>query len=111
MPMPFSSTTIFPATPISPSARVSCWGFVCPPLLLGIPRPANFNLPYRALNIADFWRRWHITFSGWLRDYLYFSLPGPRTRTMPYVNLIVTMAIGGLWHGLSWTFLIWGLIH
>jgi alginate O-acetyltransferase complex protein AlgI len=80
-------------------------------LLLGIRLPVNFNAPYRALNIADFWRRWHISFSNWLRDYLYFSLPGPRTRFMPYVNLIVTMAIGGLWHGLSWTFLIWGLLH
>lgn len=76
-------------------------------LLLGIRLPVNFNAPYRALNIADFWRRWHITFSNWLRDYLYFSLPGPRTRVMPYVNLILTMALGGLWHGLSWTFLIW----
>lgn len=80
-------------------------------LLLGIRLPANFNAPYRALNLADFWRRWHITFSNWLRDYLYFSLPGPRTRVMPYVNLVITMAIGGLWHGLSWTFLIWGLFH
>lgn len=80
-------------------------------LLLGIRLPVNFNAPYRALNIADFWRRWHITFSNWLRDYLYFSLPGPRTRVMPYVNLILTMALGGLWHGLSWTFLIWGLLH
>jgi alginate O-acetyltransferase complex protein AlgI len=80
-------------------------------LLLGIRLPVNFNAPYLASNIADFWRRWHISFSNWLRDYLYFSLPGPRTRFMPYVNLIVTMAIGGLWHGLSWTFLIWGLLH
>jgi D-alanyl-lipoteichoic acid acyltransferase DltB (MBOAT superfamily) len=80
-------------------------------LLLGIRLPANFNLPYRALNIADFWRRWHITFSNWLRDYLYFSLPGPRTRVMPYISLIITMAVGGLWHGIGWTFLIWGLLH
>jgi alginate O-acetyltransferase complex protein AlgI len=80
-------------------------------LLLGIRLPVNFNTPYLASNIADFWRRWHISFSNWLRDYIYFSLPGPRTRIMPYVNLIVTMAIGGLWHGLSWTFLIWGLLH
>jgi alginate O-acetyltransferase complex protein AlgI len=80
-------------------------------LLLGIRLPANFNAPYRAQNITDFWRRWHISFSNWLRDYLYFSLPGPRTKVMPYVSLIITMAIGGLWHGLSWTFLIWGLIH
>jgi D-alanyl-lipoteichoic acid acyltransferase DltB (MBOAT superfamily) len=80
-------------------------------VLLGIRLPVNFNAPYRALNITDFWRRWHISFSNWLRDYLYFSLPGPRTHFMPYINLIVTMTIGGLWHGLSWTFLIWGLLH
>ncbi|MES1258830.1 MAG: MBOAT family O-acyltransferase [Acidobacteriota bacterium] len=80
-------------------------------LLLGIRLPANFNLPYRALNIADFWRRWHITFSNWLRDYLYFALPGPRTKVMPYLNLIVTMAVGGLWHGANRTFLIWGVLH
>ena len=55
-------------------------------LLLGIRLPANFNAPYRATNIADFWRRWHITFSNWLRDYLYFSLPGKRTRVMPYLE-------------------------
>jgi len=80
-------------------------------LLLGIKLPANFNLPYRATDISDFWRRWHITFSNWLRDYLYFSLPGPRTRVMPYLNLVITMAVGGLWHGAAWTFLIWGLLH
>jgi D-alanyl-lipoteichoic acid acyltransferase DltB (MBOAT superfamily) len=80
-------------------------------MLLGIRLPANFNQPYVAANIADFWRRWHITLSNWLRDYLYFSLPGVRHRFLPYLNLIVTMAIGGLWHGASWTFLVWGLIH
>jgi alginate O-acetyltransferase complex protein AlgI len=80
-------------------------------LLLGIRLPVNFNSPYRALNITHFWRRWHISFSNWLRDYLYFSLPGPRTRVMPYINLVVTMALGGLWHGFSWTYLIWGLLH
>lgn len=80
-------------------------------LLLGIKLPINFNSPYRALNIADFWLRWHISFSRWLRDYLYFSLPGKRTKIWPYLNLVITFAIGGLWHGASWTFLIWGLIH
>ncbi len=81
-------------------------------LLLGIRLPVNFNAPYRALNIADFWRRWHISFSNWLRDYLYFSLPGPRTRGDAVRRTSsITMAIGGLWHGLSWTFLIWGLLH
>jgi len=82
-------------------------------LLLGIKLPVNFNRPYIARNIADFWRRWHISFSTWLRDYLYFSMPGLRSRwkTIPYLALVVTMAIGGLWHGASWTFLIWGLWH
>lgn len=80
-------------------------------LLLGIKLPPNFNLPYLATNIADFWRRWHITFSNWLRDYLYFALPGPRTKVMPYLNLVITMVVGGLWHGISWTFVIWGLLH
>ena len=82
-------------------------------LLLGIKLPANFNRPYIAQNIADFWRRWHISFSNWLRDYLYFSLPGLRSRwkILPYLALVVTMAIGGLWHGASWTFVIWGVWH
>jgi len=80
-------------------------------LLLGIKLPGNFNRPYQAENIADFWRRWHITFSNWLRDYLYFSLPGKRSKVMPYLNLVITFAIGGLWHGANWTFLIWGLLH
>jgi len=82
-------------------------------LLLGIKLPINFNRPYAAQNIADFWRRWHISFSNWLRDYLYFSLPGLRSRwkIFTYLNLIVTMAIGGLWHGASWTFVIWGVWH
>ena len=82
-------------------------------LLLGIKLPINFNRPYAALNIADFWRRWHISFSNWLRDYLYFSLPGLRSRwkIFTYANLIITMAIGGLWHGASWTFVVWGLWH
>jgi len=79
--------------------------------LLGLKLPANFNRPYTARNIADFWRRWHISLSDWLRDYLYFSLPGKRSKTFAYVNLVVTMAIGGLWHGANWTFLVWGLLH
>lgn len=80
-------------------------------LLLGIKLPANFNRPYAAENIADFWRRWHITLSNWLRDYLYFSLPGKRSKVMPYFGLVITMAIGGLWHGPSWNFVIWGTAH
>ncbi len=80
-------------------------------MLLGIRLPVNFNRPYAAENVADFWRRWHITLSNWLRDYLYFSLPGKRGKVMPYVNLFITMVIGGLWHGASWTFVIWGALH
>ena len=80
-------------------------------MLLGIKLPPNFNRPYAAANIADFWRRWHISLSNWLRDYLYFSLPGKRSKIAPYVNLIITMVIGGLWHGASWTFVAWGALH
>jgi alginate O-acetyltransferase complex protein AlgI len=80
-------------------------------LLLGIRLPVNFNRPYAAENIADFWRRWHISLSNWLRDYLFFSLPGKRSKVMPYINLFITMVIGGLWHGASWNFVIWGALH
>ncbi len=82
-------------------------------LLLGIKLPPNFNQPYSAVNIADFWRRWHISLSNWLRDYLYFSLPGLRSRwkIWTYLNLVVTMTLGGLWHGASWNFVLWGLMH
>jgi alginate O-acetyltransferase complex protein AlgI len=82
-------------------------------LLLGITLPRNFNRPYAAQNISDFWRRWHISFSNWLRDYLYFSLPGLRSRwkIFAYLNLVITMVIGGLWHGAGWTFIVWGAWH
>jgi alginate O-acetyltransferase complex protein AlgI len=81
-------------------------------LLLGIRFPQNFNYPYIAQSIQDFWRRWHMTLSRWLRDYLYISLGGNRrgeTRTL--VNLMITMLLGGLWHGASWNFVIWGGLH
>jgi len=80
-------------------------------MLLGIKLPVNFNKPYSAENIADFWRRWHITLSNWLRDYLYFSLPGKRIKAMAYLNLVITFVLGGLWHGASWNFVLWGLLH
>jgi D-alanyl-lipoteichoic acid acyltransferase DltB (MBOAT superfamily) len=82
-------------------------------LLLGIKLPPNFNAPYIAQNVADFWRRWHISLSNWLRDYLYFSLPGLRSKwkVFTYLNLFITMVIGGLWHGASWNFVIWGALH
>jgi alginate O-acetyltransferase complex protein AlgI len=81
-------------------------------LLLGFELPANFDAPYTARTIQDFWRRWHITLSSWLRDYLYIPLGGNRKgpgRT--YVNLVVTFLLGGLWHGAGWTFVFWGLMH
>ena len=80
-------------------------------LLLGVKLPPNFARPYEALNIAEFWRRWHISLSNWLRDYLYFSLPGQRSQMLQYVNLALTMVLGGLWHGFSANFVIWGAIH
>jgi alginate O-acetyltransferase complex protein AlgI len=80
--------------------------------LLGYRFPQNFNQPYRALGIGDFWRRWHMTLSTWLRDYLYISLGGNRHgRLMTARNLMLTMLLGGLWHGANWTFLIWGALH
>jgi alginate O-acetyltransferase complex protein AlgI len=81
-------------------------------LLLGVRFPKNFDAPYKARNIVDFWRRWHISLSTWLRDYLYISLGGNRhgaART--YFNLIATMLLGGLWHGANWTFVAWGGLH
>ncbi|MEO8594231.1 MAG: MBOAT family O-acyltransferase [Candidatus Solibacter sp.] len=79
--------------------------------LLGIRLPLNFERPYASSNLTEFWRRWHISFSDWLRDYLYFALPGKRTKLMPYLNLVITMVLGGLWHGVTWTFAVWGLLH
>jgi len=78
----------------------------------GIVLPANFYSPYQARSIVDFWRRWHITLSRFLRDYLYIPFGGNRHgRLRRYINLLATMAIGGLWHGASWTFLLWGTLH
>jgi D-alanyl-lipoteichoic acid acyltransferase DltB (MBOAT superfamily) len=81
-------------------------------LLLGFELPENFNAPYTARTIQDFWRRWHITLSSWLRDYLYIPLGGNRKgRARTYVNLIVTFLLAGLWHGAGWTFVFWGGMH
>jgi alginate O-acetyltransferase complex protein AlgI len=80
--------------------------------LLRIRLPTNFLRPYMALSIVDFWRRWHITLSHWLRDYLYIPLGGNRGgRTNQFCNILITMILGGLWHGANWTFLIWGFLH
>lgn len=81
-------------------------------LLFGIRLPVNFYSPYKATSIIDFWRRWHITLSNFLRDYLYIPLGGNREGpARRYVNLFITMLLGGLWHGAGWTFVIWGLLH
>jgi alginate O-acetyltransferase complex protein AlgI len=81
-------------------------------LLLGFEFPQNFNSPYAAVSLQDFWRRWHMTLSRWLRDYLYIPLGGNRKgRARTYVNLLATMLLGGLWHGAAWTFVVWGGIH
>ncbi len=80
--------------------------------MMGFELPVNFRHPYRSLNVTEFWRRWHITLSGWLRDYLYISLGGNRKgRGRTYVNLMLTMLLGGLWHGASWNFVVWGGLH
>ncbi|MEW5945304.1 MAG: MBOAT family O-acyltransferase [bacterium] len=81
-------------------------------LLLGFELVWNFNLPYFATSVQDFWRRWHISLSTWLRDYLYISLGGSRLgRGRTYINLMVTMLLCGLWHGAAWNFVLWGLLH
>ncbi|NLE10004.1 MAG: MBOAT family protein [Actinobacteria bacterium] len=81
-------------------------------LLLGILLPVNFDRPYTAVSLRDFWRRWHITLSRWLRDYLYIPMGGSRRSSLAiYRNLIITMVLAGLWHGAGWTFLVWGALH
>jgi D-alanyl-lipoteichoic acid acyltransferase DltB (MBOAT superfamily) len=81
----------------------SCLGFIL---------PQNFLYPYAAIGFSDFWRRWHITLSAWLRDYLYIPLGGNREgKFRTYINLMITMLLGGLWHGANWTFVVWGALH
>jgi D-alanyl-lipoteichoic acid acyltransferase DltB (MBOAT superfamily) len=81
-------------------------------LLLGFRFPENFNSPYTAVSLQDFWRRWHMSLSRWLRDYLYIPLGGNRGSALfTYRNLMLTMLLGGLWHGAAWQFVIWGGIH
>jgi len=80
--------------------------------LLGFRFPQNFNAPYQSANISEFWRRWHMSLSFWLRDYLYLPLGGSRGSRFTVVrNLVIVMFLGGLWHGAAWTFVIWGLYH
>jgi alginate O-acetyltransferase complex protein AlgI len=81
-------------------------------LALGFGLPDNFRFPYAAIGFSDFWRRWHISLSSWLRDYLYIPLGGNRKGNLrTYANLMTTMLLGGLWHGASWTFVVWGGLH
>ena len=81
-------------------------------MLLGYRFPRNFNAPYTATSPQDFWRRWHISLSSWLRDYLYIPLGGSRCSTQRVcANLMITMLLGGLWHGAAWTFVVWGALH
>ncbi|MDY7094750.1 MAG: MBOAT family protein [Acidobacteriota bacterium] len=81
-------------------------------LMLGFVFPKNFDSPYRSRSITEFWRRWHISLSSWLRDYLYVPLGGNRKgRTRTYINLMLVMLLGGLWHGAAWTFVVWGGLH
>ena len=78
--------------------------------MMGFTFPKNFNKPYFALTIGDFWKRWHISLSTWLRDYLYIPLGGNRNGNV-YINIMITMLLGGLWHGASWNFVLWGAMH
>ncbi|MDH4010926.1 MAG: MBOAT family protein, partial [Desulfobacterales bacterium] len=81
-------------------------------MLFGFTFPENFNRPYSAISITDFWRRWHITLSRWFRDYLYIPLGGNRrTTTRTCLNMAIVCILCGLWHGANWTFLIWGIYH
>jgi alginate O-acetyltransferase complex protein AlgI len=100
------------------SGQIFCdfWGYTsiargCS-LALGYPLPQNFDHPYASASVTEFWRRWHMTLSRWLRDYLYVGLGGNRGgRLATYRNLLLTMTLGGLWHGARWTFVAWGLYH
>ena len=80
--------------------------------IIGFDLPRNFNLPYLAHNVTELWKRWHISLSSWLMEYLYFPLGGSRKGTFRnYLNLVLTMVIGGIWHGANWTYVFWGLLH
>lgn len=81
-------------------------------LLMGFKLPENFRTPYQSESVTEFWKRWHISLSSWLRDYLYISMGGNRKgKVRTYINLFLTMLIGGLWHGASWKFVVWGGLH
>ena len=80
--------------------------------MLGFRLPENFNRPYSAVSITDFWRRWHMTLSRWFRDYVYIPLGGSRgSERATYRNLLIVFVLTGFWHGAAWTFVVWGLYH
>jgi alginate O-acetyltransferase complex protein AlgI len=116
-PAAFSPFTVFSAV-IAYSLQIYCDFSGYSDIAIGVSRiigfdlPENFNMPYAATSVTEFWRRWHMTLSSWLRDYLYIPLGGNRKgRVRTHVNLIITMLLGGLWHGANWTFIAWGLLH
>src|SRR3954470_15036641 len=116
-PAQFSSGTVLSAV-IAYSLQIYCDFSGYSDIAIGVARiigfdlPENFDMPYAATSITEFWRRWHITLSQWLRDYLYIPLGGNRKGSARmYANLMITMLLGGLWHGASWNFVIWGGLH
>jgi alginate O-acetyltransferase complex protein AlgI len=116
-PALYSQTTVISAL-IAYSLQIYCDFSGYSDIAIGVSRiigfdlPENFNMPYAATSITEFWRRWHITLSQWLRDYVYIPFGGNRRgKLRTYVNLMATMLLGGLWHGASWNFVIWGGLH
>jgi alginate O-acetyltransferase complex protein AlgI len=116
-PDTYSSATVLSAV-VAYSLQIYCDFSGYSDIAIGVSRiigydlPENFNMPYVATSITDFWRRWHMTLSQWLRDYLYIPLGGNRKgKRRTYVNLFLTMLLGGLWHGANWTFVFWGFLH
>jgi alginate O-acetyltransferase complex protein AlgI len=116
-PASYSSATVVSAV-VAYSLQIYCDFSGYSDIAIGVSRiigfdlPENFNMPYLATSITDFWRRWHMTLSQWLRDYLYIPLGGNRKgKARTYLNLLLTMLLGGLWHGAAWTFVFWGFLH
>ncbi len=116
-PALFSSPTVWlAAAAYSVQILYDFWGYTDMAIgigkMMGIELPQNFNLPYTSQSVTEFWTRWHISLSTWLRDYLYIPLGGNRKgRLRTYANLMITMLLGGLWHGASWNFVLWGGLH
>ncbi|HRV96126.1 MAG TPA: MBOAT family O-acyltransferase, partial [Anaerolineae bacterium] len=116
-PSYFSSTTVWLAV-LAYALQIYCDFSGYSDMAIGCARmfgfhfERNFYMPYLSKDITEFWRRWHISLSSWLRDYVYISLGGNRKGTIrTYANLMITMILGGLWHGASWNFVIWGALH